>query len=117
MYYNQVPILTYQRQSTYDLTGIWKGNDGSVYYIRHVDPHVWWAAFSDNGEGRTWTHVFHGMRRFDETTGSEVISGNWVDVPRGIYRNNGALVVVPSEDQLTKVAGGIITTRWQRLRW
>lgn len=115
MYYNQVPILIHWRRPAFDLTGIWRGNDGSVYYIRHDDPHVWWAGFSDNGGGGTWTHVFHGMRIIDET-GSEVISGDWADVPRGRNRNNGTLVLAYSGDQLTKVVGGIITTTWQRFR-
>jgi hypothetical protein len=115
MYYNQVPMLTHWRQPAFDLTGTWRGNDGSVYYIRHDDPHVWWAGFSDNGGGQTWTHVFHGIRMFNGT-GSEVISGNWADVPRGTVRNTGTLVFTPSGDRLTKVTGGIITTTWQRLR-
>ncbi|QOH62171.1 hypothetical protein [Paenibacillus polymyxa] len=126
MYYNLVPTLTHCRlmhnresfvnaQATRqepDMTGIWRGNDGSVYYIRHDDPHVWWAGFSDNGSGQNWTHVFHGIRQ----TGPEgvVISGNWADVPRGRNKNNGTLVLTRSEDQLTKVSGGIITTTWQR---
>lgn len=130
MYYNQVPMLTHWRhmhdresfvdaQATRqeDMTGIWRGNDGSVYYIRHDAPHVWWAGFSDNGGGRTWTHVFHGMFVFDYETGSYVISGNWVDVPRGTNRNTGTLVVARSGDRLTKVAGGTGTTTWERLRW
>lgn len=104
MYYNQVPMLTHWRhmhdwesfvdaqvtRQEADMTGIWRGNDGGVYYIRHDDPHVWWAGFSDNGRGQHWTHVFHGMRMFDET-GSEVISGNWADVPRGTNRGSGIL--------------------------
>ncbi|ASB91740.1 MULTISPECIES: hypothetical protein [Bacillus] len=130
MYYNQVPMLTHWRhmhdwesfvdaqvtRQEADMTGIWRGNDGGVYYIRHDDPHVWWAGFSDNGRGQHWTHVFHGMRMFDET-GSEVISGNWADVPRGTNRGSGTLVVARSGDRLTKVSGGIGATTWQRIRY
>ncbi|AWX20969.1 hypothetical protein CXF51_01465 [Bacillus subtilis subsp. subtilis] len=52
MYYNQVPMLTHWRhmhdwesfvdaqvtRQEADMTGIWRGNDGGVYYIRHDDP-------------------------------------------------------------------------------
>ncbi|MFC9601149.1 hypothetical protein ACFTQL_25585 [Peribacillus butanolivorans] len=46
-----------------------------------------------------------------------VISGNWADVPRGTARHTGTLVVAPSGDRLTKVAGAFSTTTWERLRW
>ncbi|MGH1277401.1 hypothetical protein ACQVWA_29295 [Bacillus cereus] len=59
--------------------------------------------------------MFRGLRMIDET-GKEVISGRWADVPRGRNRNNGTLILAYSGDQLTKVAGGIITTIWQRFR-
>ncbi|HDR8043339.1 TPA: hypothetical protein QCZ17_005741 [Bacillus cereus] len=116
MYYNQVPIPTYWRQDEVDLTGTWQGNDGSLYYIRQDDRQIWWAAFSENGGGGAWTHVFNGMLGLDESGTLPVISGDWVDVPRGINRYSGALVLSYSRDQLSKISGGIITTKWQRLQ-
>lgn len=129
MYYNQVPMPTHWRHTQdrapfvdaqamrqeNDMTGVWRGNDGSLYYIRHDDPHVWWAGFSDNGSGQTWTHVFHGLPNYDSNVGAWVISGNWADVPRGRNRNYGTLVLTRDGDRLTKVSGGIITRTWQRL--
>lgn len=73
-----------------DMTGIWRGNDGSVYYIRHDDPHVWWAGFSDNGSGHNWTNVLEGEVTYDPT-GAVEVSGQWYDVPRGTNRGSGIL--------------------------
>lgn len=91
MYYNQVPILTYWRPPAFDLTGTYRGDDGGIYYIRHLDNNkIWWVGLSDNGSGHNWTNVFKGDVSYNSFGGVE-FSGYWYDVPRGTSRNNGIL--------------------------
>lgn len=91
MYYNQVPILTHQRPPAYDLTGTYRGDDGGIYYIRHLDNNrIWWVGLSDNGSGHNWTNVFEGEVSY-HWSGAVEFSGNWFDVPRGTNRGNGIL--------------------------
>ncbi|MCM3584963.1 hypothetical protein M3182_04280 [Mesobacillus maritimus] len=91
MYYNQVPILPYWRQPAYDLTGTWRGDDGGLYYIRHLDNNrIWWVGLSDNGSGLNWTNVLEGEVTYGPT-GSVELSGYWYDVPRGTARGKGIL--------------------------
>ncbi|PRS08199.1 hypothetical protein C6W22_08205 [Bacillus atrophaeus] len=91
MYYNQVPILTHWRQPAYDLTGTWRGDDGGIYYIRHLDNNkIWWVGLSDNGSGHNWTNVLEGEVSYD-WSGAVELSGKWYDVPRGTNRGSGIL--------------------------
>jgi hypothetical protein len=91
MYYNQVPILTHWRQPAFDLTGTWRGDDGGIYYIRHLNNNkIWWVGLSDNGSGHNWTNVFEGEVSYD-WSGAVEVSGKWFDVPRGTARNHGIL--------------------------
>ncbi|MEJ3719846.1 hypothetical protein WGM54_17720 [Paenibacillus polymyxa] len=73
MYYNQVPTLTHWRQPAYDLTGTWQGDDGGIYYIRHLNNNrIWWTGLSDNGSGHNWTNVLEGEVTYDPTGAVEV---------------------------------------------
>ncbi|MDA2464235.1 hypothetical protein [Bacillus cereus] len=94
MYNNQIPIPTHLRQPTFDpfdLTGIYRSDDGGIFYIRHLNyKQIWWVAMSGNGSGHTWTNVFKGDVKYDSFGGVN-ISGFWYDVPRGMYMGNGFL--------------------------
>lgn len=64
------------------LSGVWEGNDGTLYYVRGLDDgSVTWAGLSDSGFhlGVDHTSVFTGKLSADGKT----IAGQWADVPRG----------------------------------
>jgi hypothetical protein len=71
-----------------NLTGVWSGNDGGIYYIRHLeDNSIWWAGLHNSGVGCEkpsfhlgvrFTNVFRGIVDVRNRT----VEGSWVDVPR-----------------------------------
>jgi hypothetical protein len=69
-----------------DLTGIWRANDGALYYINHQREGnvVWWFGVSN---ANRFGNIFNG--EFDVKHG--IICGEWADVPRGTELNNGKL--------------------------
>jgi len=87
--------------SRIDLTGWWYADrDRALYFLRHLDDNTifwtgmrsWWGF----RPGTEFTNVFHGT--FDPRT--NVISGAWVDVPRGIgplHRGNVSIQVTRVE--------------------
>lgn len=70
-----------------DLTGTWKGNDGSVTYLRQVTlgsgTQIFWA--STNVFSPVFSNIFTGYR-----VGSN-ITGQWVDVPQTFQNSIGIL--------------------------
>jgi hypothetical protein len=78
-----------------DVTGVWSGDDGGMYYIRQVGSDVWWigtstrshSGYLDFFQGLDFTNVFHG------TLSGQRISGEWADVSRGTARGSGTLVM------------------------
>jgi hypothetical protein len=66
-----------------------------VYYIRQEGSDVWWGAMStvstveylDFFKGVAFTNVFHGIRS------GALVTGNWVDVPRGDTLSGGTLTL------------------------
>lgn len=117
MYYNQVPMLTHWRQPAYDLTGTWRGDDGGIYYIRHLDNNeIWWVGLSDNGSGHNWTNVLRGKVSYT-WNGAVELSGNWCDVPRGTARGCGTLGFSVRLGDLVKThqSGGFSGNRLRRI--
>lgn len=67
---------------SFNLTGVWKGNDGGTYYIRNIGNDIWWLGISSADDGKTFSNVLKGHINRDNKT----INADWVDIPRG---NNG----------------------------
>jgi hypothetical protein len=99
-----------------DLTGIWRGQDQSTYYVREFPNEYWdpsgvcrpgeqmcrpahdygdlkdlghdimWVGLSAD-DGKSWANVFVGKYNVDR------ITGTWVDVPRGKTVGSGTLTL------------------------
>ncbi|MBI2880423.1 MAG: hypothetical protein HYY21_02485 [Candidatus Tectomicrobia bacterium] len=94
----------------FDLTGVWRGNDGGTYYIRQVGSRLYWLGESGDG-GRTWTNVAIGP-----VSGAQ-ITLEWGDVTKGRIRNSGQLAIrVDNPNHLvrTGVTGGFGGSEWRR---
>ncbi len=95
-----------------DLTGVWRADDGGVYYLRQTGNHLSWYG-EKSKTNPAWSNVFWAEIHGDS------IDGRWVDVPkghvmgRGILRlritNNGNVLVVQHK---TGDFGG---SRWTRV--
>jgi hypothetical protein len=103
--------------SAVDLTGEWRGNDGSTYYIRQVGrTAIWWAGFSGRANspslGLKYSNVFRG------TISGSTIRGNWVGVPRGDALGGGVLTLkieAGNPPTLRKESGtGLLTKTWDK---
>ena len=76
--------------AAFDLTGVWTGVDGGVYYLSQLGSVVWWNGMSDwsgdsGGLGAEWSTVGHG------TLDGLTIALAWADLPRGIEHGSGTL--------------------------
>jgi hypothetical protein len=61
-----------------DLSGVWSGNDGGIYYMKQIDDCLWWSGLSNfQGQypGEAWVMAFKGRMGADK-----VIHGEFVDV-------------------------------------
>lgn len=103
------------------LTGVWKNNDGGLYYIKQCNSTVWWAGMSDGGDGTTFTNVFKGKISLLPLNQSKLVGknivGDWCDVPRGTIMNCGILTVkIKTMNELEKVSftGGFSGSLWTR---
>lgn len=84
-----------------NLTGAWAADDGATYYLRHLagDDTVVWAGLHRSGFhlGVDFTNVFRGkiskIAKAGDGSVTAVLSGNWVDVPRGMTNNQGTLTL------------------------
>src|SRR5205823_5812635 len=94
-YCDNVSVRSCYPVSYADITGVWRGDDGGMYYIRQVGSEIWWLGMStrsssgylDFFKGLDFTNVFHG------TISGQRISGEWADVSRGTARSSGTLVM------------------------
>ncbi len=103
-----------------NLTGAWTTDDLSTYYVREMpNGDVVWVA-ENNGWGGpggyaqpAFTHVFIGKRI------NKLITGDWVDVPKGKAKANGVMgVLIKNQQDLTvnNPPMGISTTKlWRSL--
>ena len=104
-----------------ELTGAWTGNDGGVYYIRHVGECVWWfgTEVDDIESGVTGQHGFANVAS-GRMVGTQ-LDLEWADVPLGNILNGGGLTFFYDEtsDQLAlaeqrgggQAFGGSLLTR------
>ncbi|MGI8638888.1 MAG: hypothetical protein ACR2MG_02925 [Pyrinomonadaceae bacterium] len=110
-----------------DLTGVWKGDDGATYYIRHIPrkpsssaificqnqdakDDVYWF-----GQGSGFGNVFHGVISKGQI---DQVSGEWADVPVGSARNSGNLkLAIASQDRLVMMGepGNFAAREWKRV--
>ena len=101
------------------LTGVWKNNDGGLYYVKQCDITVWWTGMSNNGDGTIFTNVFKGkISLFPPGTiiGKNIV-GDWCDVPRGTLMNCGLMTVkikTFNELQIVSSTGGFLGSLWIR---
>jgi len=90
-----------------DLTGVWRGNDGALYYLRQIGNTLWWNGLSTGSnvpDGRVFDNVFKGTI----TSTTNTIVGDWADVPRGTIMGYGKLslnIVNPTRIQKVSQTG------------
>jgi hypothetical protein len=99
-----------------DLTGIWKGQDGSTYYVTHLPAaaNIMWVGLSAD-DGKTWANVFVGIYNGDK------ITGTWADVPRGKAGGSGTLTLEVWKSgqyvmmgKIGSTGSGFGTSNWQK---
>ncbi len=95
----------------FGVSGIWKCDDGGLYYVRQIGPDILWY-----GEAQPdrpfFANVAHGHIK-----SAGRIRLMWADVPKGITGACGALMLhVDSDSEMhaTKVPGGFGGQRWTR---
>lgn len=82
-----------------DLSGVWSGNDGGLYYIKQIGSCVWWSGmsnFTDQGQypGEEWIMAFRGTIDADGR-----INGDFVDV-KSSNPGNGTMTIEARIDQV-----------------
>jgi hypothetical protein len=79
---------------TYDLTGMWKDDNGTTYFLRQFGNRLFWSM-----DSRPKVHnVFCG------TIDRNSIQGQWADLPGGQMMGNGSLNLrIKSNDMIVKV--------------
>ncbi|HYJ46996.1 MAG TPA: hypothetical protein VEV81_10315, partial [Pyrinomonadaceae bacterium] len=102
-----------------NLTGVWQGDDAAFYYVRETATDIVWVAENNQwgGEGGyaqpSFVHVFFGKKI------NKLITGDWVDLPKGKAANNGVLGVnlaSPQEMNRINPTDGIFFNRlWRSL--
>jgi hypothetical protein len=107
-----------QTAGTYNLIGVWSGNDGGSYYVTNLGNRfpqdVWWVGLSGDS-GLSWTNVFHG------TWSEGRIQGDWADVPHGRASGYGSMTMNTiyknceyADIERTSVTGGFGGSHWTR---
>ena len=109
-----IPITTAQVIINEDLTGIWKGQDAGIYYVRHFGDNIMWVGLSPD-DGKTWANIFVGKYNGD------IISGTWADVPRGKVGGLGTLTLKVSQEdgfiifsKIGSTGSGFSTSTWDK---
>jgi hypothetical protein len=100
------------------MTGVWLGDDGGTYYLRQIGDVVWWVGLSGGNDGSTYSNTFRGTMSTQSINNERinVISGEFVDVPRGAIMNSGKLLLhVSSPNTILKISGGFGTEKWSKL--
>lgn len=95
-----------------DLSGVWQGNDGGTYYLRHLGNELWWYGESSPTEAE-WANVAFGTVEKNE------LHLKWADVPKGRVHNQGTLVIgIVSEGkmELKTETGGFAGSEWLRVK-
>ena len=97
-----------------DLTGVWRGDDDGIYYLRQTGNCLWWFGRARGAPTEAeFANVFVGT-----ISGSD-IDGDWADVPYGEADNAGTLTLtVEDENRIRRTAetGGFDASEWRRVR-
>ncbi|WP_338357582.1 hypothetical protein [Yeosuana marina] len=92
------------------ITGLWKGNDGGIYYMRQIGNNVFWYGEKISGSVVNFSNIAIGA-----------ISGNaisivWADVPKGRNVGNGSLSLKLLGNRITKTSGsGFGGSSWVKI--
>jgi hypothetical protein len=86
-------------QQPLDLSGVWSGNDGGLYYIKQIGSCIWWSGqsnFTEQGQypGQEWVMVFRGTMDADGH-----INGDFVDV-KSSNPGSGTMAIDARIDQV-----------------
>ncbi|TAN44633.1 MAG: hypothetical protein EPN22_05985 [Nitrospirae bacterium] len=101
-------LLGAAQETYYNLTGVWRSDDGGLYYIRQIGNKVWWFGES-SANSPAWSNAAYG-----EIIGNE-LRLQWADVPKGYNMNSGSLVLnIISNGRLTarEKIGGFGGSDW-----
>lgn len=101
-------LLGAAQESYYNLTGVWRSDDGGRYYIRQIGNKVWWFGESAPNSP-SWSNAAYG-----EVSGNE-LRLQWADVPKGYNMNSGSMVLdIVSNGRLTarEKTGGFGGSNW-----
>ena len=82
-----------------DLSGVWSGNDGGLYYIKQIGSCVWWSGvsnFTEQGQypGQEWIMTFRGTMDAEGR-----INGDFVDV-KSSNPGSGTITIEARIDQV-----------------
>jgi hypothetical protein len=95
-----------------DLTGVWRCDDGGLYYIRQRGAEIFWFGEQSPTDPH-WSNVAHG-----EIDSSGGIRLSWADVPKGRISSTGLLILrIESDDSFVAVnkTGGFGGSTWRRV--
>lgn len=67
-----------------DLSGIWRANDGSIYYLRQSNNILWWLG---ENYDRQWFNLYKGL------VIAESAEGEWVNSSKSANRDYGKLIL------------------------
>ena len=100
-----LPVLAFA-----DLSGTWRCDDGGTYYIRQVGNSIY--MFGERAaENPQWSNVYRGK------VAGDMVTGNWMDVPKGRTSNTGSLTLKIASDNTLSVVqktGGFGGSKWTR---
>ena len=87
---NQLPrkaTASFQEYDSGNLTGAWNSDDGGKYYVRQLGNTVVWYGEKDfkKGDQPSFANIFIGRRS------GRIVTGSFVDVPKGKIMGNGKL--------------------------
>ncbi len=105
-------IPTIQNIGAVNLTGVWRCDDGGLYYIRQIGNNIYWYG-EKSPRSPLWSNVAYGIKRGNK------IELNWADVPKGSLLNHGKLVIKivnPFELRAVRKIGGFGGNRWIKKR-
>lgn len=100
---------TFLISEVFNLTGVWRSNDGGIYYVRQVGNQLWWYGQSADG-GVKYSNVFRAIIVGDRAT------GEWADVPKGTNTNAGVLSIeIFSNNRFVQKGSNFGPVEWNRI--
>ena len=114
-----------------DLTGVWRTNNNSTYYIRQIDQEIWWVGTAPDG---AWMNTARGEISHKTKSGNlkEILQAmaesaygknleinlEWVDVPMGKFLNKGEItlnILSANDLVLAEQSGNFGDIHWWRV--